>query len=271
MNLYCAGAQEYFTDGDNFEVENGILKLIADDEAVYERIMDDWADDTPMYCLDEFNGYNKRWFDYTSGMIYSNPTTAGKQITYSYHRNLYCNDNNKLRCIDDQNTGTDMSLDMHTYSVEWDEHKIIWRVDGNEVLIKYKWSNLSGQEMLCCGQIPAAYYSMDRIYPFDDQPMNIIASLGVKQDSPSSFPIDMEIDYIRVYQRINTSNSVKICSSSDIQGSTVAGQDIIVGGASCNITVVDGEYLDLITKNSIVLNSNFSAAAGGHFSMRIDD
>ncbi len=70
-NLYCAGAQEYFSDGDNFDVNSGILKLIADDEAVYERIMDDWADDAEMYCGDDFNGYNKRWFDYTSGMIYS--------------------------------------------------------------------------------------------------------------------------------------------------------------------------------------------------------
>lgn len=316
-NLYCAGYPEFFTNGDNFDVINGKLKLIVDEETVNERIMDDWDDDEEMMCGDTFNGYNKRWFDYTSGMIYSkqkfiygkfeirckiptikklwpafwlygscaqeidvfefmsdnsNPTAASKQITFTYHRNLDCDDDAKVQCSDEQNTGTDMSLAMHTYSVEWDEHKLTWRVDGNEVLVKYRWHTTLGQTMTRCGQIPFAYYSMDSMYPFDDEPMSIIASLGVKEDSPSTFPANMEIDYIRVYQRINSSSSVNICSNSDILGSTVAGQEIIIGGTTCSaITLDDGDYLDLVAKNEIILNSGLTIEAGAQFSMKLDN
>jgi len=316
-NLYCAGYPEYFSDGNNFDFDNGILELIADEETVNERIMDDWADDADMYCGDEYEGENKRWFDYTSGMIFSkqkfqygkfeirckiptmkmlwpafwlygscaqeidvfefmsvstNPTIAGKQITYTYHRNLNCDDENKVQCADNQNTGVDMSLAMHTYSVEWDEHKIVWSVDGTEVLKKYKWFTILGQEMELCGQIPPAFYSMDTMYPFDNEPMSVIASLGVRENSNSTFPIEMEIDWIRVYQRINSSSSVSICAKNDIKGSTVAGQEISVGGTSCSlITIEDGEFLTLAAKDKITINSNFKIEEGAVFSMRIED
>lgn len=316
-NLYCAGQKTYYSDGDNFDFDNGKLILIADDDPVYERVIDDWSDSRILYCGDDSTGVNKRWFDYTSGMIFSkqsflygkfeikckipaikrlrpafwlygdcdqeidvfefmsessNPATASEQITFTYHRKLSCSDENKVSCIDDQSTGTDMSQEPHIYSVEWDEHKIIWRVDGTEVLKKYRWFNLQGQEMLLCGQIPPAFYSKDRMYPFDNEPMNIITSFNVDVNSTATFPVEMEIDYIRVYQRINSSSSVNICAQTDIKGSTMAGQEIIIGGTNCsNITIEAGEYLTLAAKEKIAILSDFKVESGALFSLKIDN
>ena len=89
------------------------------------------------------------------------------------------------------------------------------------------------------------------------------------RDNPTTaFPSTMEIDYIRVYQKINSSASINICSAQDIIGSTVAGQEIIVGGANCSVVISDGEFLDLTAVESIEINANFSVEIGSQFSAK---
>ena len=201
----------------------------------------------------------------------TNPTIAGKKITYTYHRDYDC-PSETWTCNDEQNTGEDMSLEMHTYSVEWDEHKIRWIVDGNIELERYRFYNTSGVPQTLCGTFSYQYWIQDRIYPKDDYPMWIIANLAVKDNSPANFPVEMKIDYIRVYQKINSNKTVNICSNSDILGSTIAGQDITVGGSTCStITIEDNEFLYLVAKNSIELKSDFEVEAGAVFLMDIDD
>lgn len=68
---YCGGVVEYNTDGENIEVEDGILKLIAKNETVYERAVPWMGDDEELFCDGTSVGTNKRWFNYTSGMIFS--------------------------------------------------------------------------------------------------------------------------------------------------------------------------------------------------------
>ena len=98
--------------------------------------------------------------------------------------------------------------------------------------------------------------------------MNVIANLAIKPNSPSSFPTQMEIDHIRVYQKINSTKSIEICSNDDIKGSTVAGQEIIVSGENCSVHLESDAYIDLVAKDKIVLNSGFSVATGAHFSAK---
>jgi len=314
--LICNNEVEYYSDGNNIEVGNGILKLIAKDESVYERAVPWMGDNEELFCDETSKGLNKRWFDYTSGMIYSkqqfiygkfeirckipsikklwpafwlyggcsqeidvfefmsdndNPYYANRDISFTYHRKFNCDDENKRQCgyAKKFSNGwfTDMSKDYHTYSVEWDEHKLIWRIDGTEVWRVFKWQDLNGKEILKCGHIPTAYYTVDRIFPLE-KPMSVIANLAVKPDPHSSFPAQMEIDYIRVYQKINSSKTINICSKDEIKGSTVAGKEIVVGGADCNLTINSGEYLDLIGKESITLNPGFSVEAGANFSAK---
>lgn len=192
-------------------------------------------------------------------------------MTFTYHRNFNCQSYDTYNCIKNIDSDENMAEDMHTYAVEWNEHRITWYVDGNPLLIRHKWFNMNGQEMDMCGNIPYAYYLKDKIYPDDNSPMWITAGLGVKENPTATFPAVMEIDYIRVYQRINSSSVVNICSNSDIIGSTVAGQEINVGGTNCNISVLDDEFLTLVAKDNIVIHSNFLAEEGAVFSMKIND
>ncbi|HDR68449.1 MAG TPA: glycoside hydrolase family 16 protein [Bacteroidaceae bacterium] len=312
-NLYCAPDVQYFTDGENIEVAEGFLKFIVKADSVYERVVPHWKDDDTLYCGNLPAGLNKRWFGYTSGMIfsrqqfihgkfeirctvpeigglwpafwlygrcaqeidvfefmsdYNRPFFNNRKIDFTYHRKADCNDAKSMHCNYNRFFSSDMTLAPHTFSVEWDEHRIIWSVDGKEVLRKSKWFNSKEQEMFLCGPIAPGYYAVDRIFPSDDEPMSVIAGIGVRENPTASFPCQMDIDYIRVYQKINSIKTVRIRSNADIKGSTVAGKEIIVAGDSCMVHISRGEYLDLIARENIILDTGFSVERGVHFTAR---
>jgi beta-glucanase (GH16 family) len=80
-------------------------------------------------------------------------------------------------------TGVDLSADFHTYAVEWAPDKIVWYIDGVE-----------RKRFTDPAHIPSA-------------PMYIMANLAVGGDWPGPpdaatvFPTQLEVDYIRVWQR----------------------------------------------------------------------
>ncbi|HKK43188.1 MAG TPA: family 16 glycosylhydrolase [Bacteroidales bacterium] len=70
-SLYCADEATYYTDGDNMDISNGELTLTADEETIFGLILDGESADYDLVCDGEYEGENGRWFDYTSGMIFS--------------------------------------------------------------------------------------------------------------------------------------------------------------------------------------------------------
>lgn len=317
-NRFCNSSEaQYYTDGDNLSVSNGILSIIAEEESITAKTVD-WIDeDEDLECNGTIVGKNEETFLFKSGQILSkpkfihgkfeirckipsiellwpafwlygecgqeidvfefldestNPSIASKKVKFNYFRDIVCG-NGTSNCDYDYTASTNMSSNMHTYSVEWDEHKLIWRVDGVTIRERYRFYEPTyGNPKTLCGNTDNEVWVQDLIYPKNDIPMKIIANLAVKDNSPADFPAELEIDYIRVYQRINSTNTVNICSESDILGATVAGQDIIVGGSTCSsITIEDGEFLYLVAKNSVTLSSSFEVEAGAIFSMSIDD
>ncbi|MDD3692155.1 MAG: hypothetical protein PHO77_08780, partial [Bacteroidales bacterium] len=66
---YCNNEQQYYTSGNNVEVSNGTLKLIAKKETVYARAVDWLPDNEHLYCDGVDRGQNKRYFYYTSANI----------------------------------------------------------------------------------------------------------------------------------------------------------------------------------------------------------
>lgn len=77
--------------------------------------------------------------------------------------------------------GGDLSQGFHTYGVLWEENRVVWYIDGQEV------QRLTGPRV-------------------SDEPMNIIAQLVVGSEwigspTPNSIPAVFEIDYIRVWQQ----------------------------------------------------------------------
>lgn len=78
-------------------------------------------------------------------------------------------------------TGPDFSADFHTFALEWNPKEIIWYVDGTE---RHRFNKHIPQE-----------------------PFYVIANLAIGGDLPgmpdetTPFPSEMDIDYIRVYEK----------------------------------------------------------------------
>lgn len=105
--------------------------------------------------------------------------------------------------------GEDYSHGFHTFAIEYDPWFVTFYVDGDE---KYRFSRyftLDGYPVLVCN-IPPGTYLQQPAYPRWGDHVQVIAGVGVSvndgpfTDAPNEntvFPNEMEVDYIRVYQR----------------------------------------------------------------------
>jgi beta-glucanase (GH16 family) len=201
-NLYCNVPVEiqYYSDNNNFEFENGNLKIIAKQESVFERIVDSVPDNYLLSCPNgTVFGPNKHLFSHTSGMIYSKPKfvyglfeirckipkismprvlgeliwseylglwpafwlygscsqeidvfefmSKNGGVSTNYHLQLDCNESDSRRHCPREISRNDMTNDFHTYSLEWNEHFLIWRIDGEIIRMVVKYYNQMGLDI----------------------------------------------------------------------------------------------------------------------------
>lgn len=120
-------------------------------------------------------------------------------------------------------TGIDYSTAFHTFAIEWDKNVVTWYVDGNPVNRIFRLAyNTLGQRMDNC-VFNSGYYKQMDWFPINGK-LNVIAGLGTEGGNnapPTSgtYPKQMEIEYIRVYQREPEPAFSPIC--------TVNGNDVI--------------------------------------------
>jgi len=264
-NLYCNDEQQYYTSGDNIEVSNGTLKLIAKRDTIYARAVDWLPDDEILYCGLTNRGQNARYFYYTSGNIQTIRTFSygkfearikipkGKgfwpafwmfggdpvyneidvfefvnendnegnydssKLSKVHHMTIHYDfdgDGNKSQCAT-KYTGVDFSQDFHVFSLIWDENKIEWYVDGILKRTDYKYYTTLLQPTGCTINANMIYI-LNKIYTKD--PMYIILNLAIQSgsNSPNSstpFPSQMEVDWVKYYQR-NPCQDVNIADAS---------------------------------------------------------
>lgn len=77
----------------------------------------------------------------------------------------------------------DLTADFHTYAVDWSPGRIVWYVDGVETN-RYEGDDVSDEQMYLIANVAVGG-------PFPGPP-----------DATTPFPASMEIDWIRVYQRL---------------------------------------------------------------------
>lgn len=326
---YCNNEQQYYTNGDNIEVSNGILKLIAKKETVYEKVVDWLSDNEHLDCDGVDNGKNKRYFYYTSANIETiKKFSYGKyearikiakgkgfwpafwmyggdpiyneidvfefwnenDILHNYDPSKLSKVHNMTIHFDDGGdgnisrcgthyTGVDFSQDFHIFTVNWERNKIEWYVDGTLKRTDYRYYTILGQATGCT--INAwNQYILNKIYTRD--PMRIILNFAIQDgedmwgnnkepDSSTPFPSQMEIDWVRYYQR-NPCQDVNITDASQYPldnqlYNVIVGEDVNI---NCNYTIPSGQQLDIVAKNSITLGLGFSAELGSTFSARIE-
>lgn len=101
----------------------------------------------------------------------------------------------------------DPSSNFHTYSIEWSEDKIRWYVDGVRYGTKTssEWFTSKGGIMLS-----------DPNAPFDEK-FHLILNVAVGgkwpgyPDASTTFPVQMEVDYVRVFSCPDSPNTLTSC------------------------------------------------------------
>lgn len=261
---------QYYTDGGNFEFNNGVLSIIAKEETVQGET---WFD-------------SGKTFDYTSGMISGHDSIS---FTYGYFEisgqsptgqglwpafwmlpesGEWPPEIDIMEILgDDTSTayttvhyqdpsqpgnhgmegswfsGIDFADGMHTFAVDWQPGELTWYIDGMEV------------------------FNTTENVP--DQPMYMLANLAVggnwpgSPDETTAFPSSFDIDYIRVYQDSTSVESGLTGGSANDTLSRVGegflegrgGDDILIGGTGSNLlvggtgndTLIDLEGYDTFT------------------------
>ena len=105
---------------------------------------------------------------------------------------------------------TELSNDYHVYRVEWDKWFVNFYVDDALLYRSCRIYDLLARPVSSC-QVPAGVYIQNQAFPAQDAEMSIIVNLALHKGSYTSalgepatvpdLPAEMEIDYIRVYQR----------------------------------------------------------------------
>ncbi len=171
------------------------------------------------------------------------------------------------------NVGNDFSQDFHVFSVVWENNIIEWYVDDVLIRTDHKYLTILGQVANC--NIEAYHeYLKNSIFPVD--PMNIIVNLAIQSnnfapDNSTVFPNQMEIDWIRYYQRNPCQNFAITEYNQHPLDSTL--YNTIVGvniETDCEYEVLNNYMLNMVARDQIVLGPGFHATTSSLFSAKID-
>lgn len=321
---YCNNEQQYYTSGDNIEISNGTLKLIAKEETVYAKADDNYGPYDILECNGNPADQNLRYFYYTSANIetiqkftygkfearvkipkgkgfwpafwvygqnpiyneidifeFWNEYTLGiydpLKLSKVHHMNItydYDGDGNPSSCpTKNSMLFGDFSQDFHIFSAVWDKYKIDWYVDDNLIRSDYRYITIDGQITNCT--IEAWHeYILNKIYPKD--PMQIILNFAIQsgEDSPNentNFPSQMEVDWVRYYQKLPCQN-IYITDASQYPLEDQL-YNVIVGNSinfDCDYSVSSNQFLLALANTSIHIGPGFTANYGSTFLARID-
>jgi hypothetical protein len=158
-------------------------------------------------------------FEFTNASEISDPKQDAGHVIMTYHKQYDCSDSEKGLCSYglSRNYDTDLSTDFHNYSVEWNEYKIVWKLDGEIAREVYKYWTISPQppegplygyafpSKACTDLNPSTKYTLFEPFPSTDQSMHIIinnAVLKERASQPGALPQEFLIDYVRAYEEI---------------------------------------------------------------------
>lgn len=203
----------------------------------------------------------------------NNPSNLSKVHNMTVHYD-YDADGDPSSCHTDY-TGVDFSMDFHIFTLVWDADKILWYVDGTLKRRDCRYYTITGAETGCTIYAMQPYVKK-LIYP--QNPMNIIFDLAIQggnysPDASTSFPSQMEVDWVRYYKRVlNPCQDLTITNASQFPldsqlFNAIVGQNVTI---NCAYTVPLGQQLDIVAGNSVTLGYGFSAELGSVLNVRIE-
>jgi hypothetical protein len=133
---------------------------------------------------------------------------------------------------------------MHTYSIEWSPNVIIWYFDGIQVGTAINETEITDQPM-----------KLKANYALDD--------LVTTEGNNTLFPLEMKIDYIKVYSlKCDCDNPIIISNSAALNSfNHFVKKKITITNAS----VYAGNSISLRATDEIIINGNFEVPVGSEF------
>ena len=147
---------------------------------------------------------------WTFGQIYTeiDIMEAGMQHPERYHTSIHNWVIHKM-AHNRKNVKTDLSADFHVYAMEWEPNIIRFFIDNKEVWALSRYTSRWGRNLKRCDLKPGRY-GVNPVFPHENEKLFLIISLGVgtsntpftkSPDAQTVFPNQMEVDWVRVYER----------------------------------------------------------------------
>ena len=293
---------QYYLD-ENIILSDGILHLTAKHEPGYH----------PVYYFDSLGGHlHDKYFEYTSGWIETKsqlqyglfevrckiPYGQGFWPAFWFYGNegeidvfefmgdyphrpymtihKWPNNGQHIQCSSHQTFDEDFSEDFHVFSLEWDEFKLIYRIDNEIVRIDYRYiyNNFNNLAYLYdCSQLVSGFYSRNPYFPENAQTLRL--SFAISSDTcglqgahaPNNqtvFPSSFDIDYIRIYKKNNSNSTIQKCDFQNIE-SNVLTADTIIFSNGCETDLTTNKAVIAKANQEIILKSGFHAEFGSTF------
>lgn len=122
----------------------------------------------------------------------------------------------------------------HTFAVEWEPACITWYIDGNPVKIHHRFYDSAGRTLAC--SVPAGENFQHPLWPFKPLQLVIDMKLGedARYDPAGRAPANLDIDYVRAYQRIPVNDPRNLCRTGVITGNST-----VCAGNQATFTIGD--------------------------------
>lgn len=285
--------QYYTTNGANTYLDNGLLKIVTKQEQVWGKVVEWYSNDTP---IDDGHGHispNYRQFDYTSGMLFSKqkyeyglfeirfkPSYNSKGLWPAFwlyngvckgeidifemkgewpnktHYGTVCDNNcdgNGNDCDGQWVTATGNFPDnFNIMRGEWTPNYVAWSLNNQEYAVRFQ--------------------------PYPD-PMWVIINVAVASDggafapgpdASTIFPSIFEVDYIRIWTKVDCNLSVARSNYIQTPSSptVITGRRQTMGSTtttSPSAIVDNGQYLTMVCTDYVRLLPGFHSRPGSHF------
>ena len=294
---------QYYKD-ENIILSDGILHLTAKREPGLYTI----------YKMDEFGNMcsQQQYFEYTSGWIQTKaqfqhglfeirckiPSGQGFWPAFWFYGNegeidvfeymgdyphtpymtihKWPNNGQHTQCSSHQTFNEDFSEDYHVFSLEWDEFKLIYRIDNEIVRIDYRYiyNNFNNLAYLYdCSQLVSGFYSRNPYFPENSQTLRLNFAISSNTcglngahapNSQTVFPSSFDIDYVRIYKKNNPNSTIQKCNFQNIE-SNVLTADTIIFSNGCETDLSTNKAAIAKANKEIILKSGFHAESGSTF------
>ncbi len=176
---------------------------------------------------------------------------------------------NKSSCPTEHEFSDDWYEEPHIFSIEWDEFRIVHRVDGVAIRIDYTYIDMYPHGLdYCINHVPG-FYEVNPYRPL--APTDIRLTMGLKDDYASSMPNRyFDIEYIKIWRRNNSHRDKEICVMDfDNKPAVRTAKTFTIGGQDCFAELKNREFLFLFATERIIHYPGFIARLGSRYTAKI--